>query len=98
MGMIQKTVYFRTKEDLDLYNALPNKAEWLHEHLTMGVYTIKPNNDPPKVIHQTEEQAKRSDRIVPDVGHLSKPVRRRERDVSMEPDEPRVHDDVDWGA
>lgn len=31
--MIQKTVYFRNQDDLDKFNALPNKAEWLHEHL-----------------------------------------------------------------
>ena len=31
--MIQKTVYFRTQEDLDKFNAIKNKAEWLHEHL-----------------------------------------------------------------
>jgi hypothetical protein len=31
--MLKKTVYFRDQEDLDKFNALPNKAEWLHEHL-----------------------------------------------------------------
>lgn len=28
----QKTVYFR-EEDLPLWEKIPNKAEWLHEHL-----------------------------------------------------------------
>lgn len=31
--MLQKTVYFRTQEDLDLFNALPNKTQWLHSKL-----------------------------------------------------------------
>lgn len=35
--MIKKTVYFRTQEDLDKFNAIKNKAEWLHDHL------IQPN-------------------------------------------------------
>lgn len=33
--MLKKTVYFRTQEDLDKFNALPNKAEWLHEQLAL---------------------------------------------------------------
>lgn len=28
--MIRKTVYFRTQEDLDKFNAIKNKAEWFH--------------------------------------------------------------------
>jgi len=43
--MIRKTVYFRSQEDLDKFNALPNKAEWLHDHLSSSYiigYT-KPN-------------------------------------------------------
>ena len=31
--MIQKTVYFRTQEDLDSFNAISNKTEWLHQRL-----------------------------------------------------------------
>ncbi len=34
--MIQKTIYFRTQEDLDLFNEIDNKAGWLHEHLVGG--------------------------------------------------------------
>lgn len=37
--MIRKTVYFRTQEDLDKFNAIGNKAEWLHEHLSMPKFT-----------------------------------------------------------
>lgn len=32
MALKQKTVYFR-EEDLPKWEAVPNKAEWLHEHL-----------------------------------------------------------------
>jgi len=32
-SMLKKTVYFRTQEDLDKFNALPNKAEWISERL-----------------------------------------------------------------
>lgn len=35
MALKQRTVYFR-EEDLPLWEALPNKAEWLHEHLNQG--------------------------------------------------------------
>lgn len=31
--MIQKTVYFQTQEDANLFNALSNKAQWLHDKL-----------------------------------------------------------------
>lgn len=31
--MIRKTIYFRTQEDLDKFNAISNKAEWLHNRL-----------------------------------------------------------------
>jgi hypothetical protein len=31
--MLRKTVYFRTQEDLDKFNAIGNKAEWLHDKL-----------------------------------------------------------------
>lgn len=31
--MLKKTVYFRTQEDLDKFNAIKNKAEWLQTQL-----------------------------------------------------------------
>lgn len=34
MALKQKTVYFR-EEDLDKWEAIPNKAEWLHEMLNL---------------------------------------------------------------
>ena len=36
--MIKKTVYFRTQEDLDKFNAIDNKAKWLHERLNNVVF------------------------------------------------------------
>lgn len=35
--MIKKTVYFRTQIDLDAFNAIKNKTEWLHEHLGVDI-------------------------------------------------------------
>jgi hypothetical protein len=31
--MYQKTVYFQTQEDLNRFNAVSNKAQWLHNKL-----------------------------------------------------------------
>jgi hypothetical protein len=39
----QKTVYFR-EEDLPLWEAIENKAQWLHDGLTTGIVTIPPRN------------------------------------------------------
>lgn len=36
--MIKKTVYFRDQDDLDKFNAIKNKAKWLHERLNNTVY------------------------------------------------------------
>lgn len=38
MALKQKTVYFR-EEDLPKWEAISNKAEWLHEHLNQGSLT-----------------------------------------------------------
>lgn len=37
--LIQKTVYFR-EEDVTAWDAISNKAEWLHAHLNTNVVTI----------------------------------------------------------
>lgn len=42
MGLIQKTVYFRTQQDLDAFNAIPNKTEWLHNQLELDRKLNKP--------------------------------------------------------
>lgn len=42
MALIQKTVYFR-EEDLPRWQAIKNKAKWLHEHLGM-ISTNTKNN------------------------------------------------------
>jgi hypothetical protein len=37
MKLVQRTVYFRP-EDVELWNAIDNKAQWLHERLKADVY------------------------------------------------------------
>lgn len=37
MKLVQRTVYFRP-EDIELWNAIDNKAQWLHERLQANVY------------------------------------------------------------
>ena len=37
MKLVQRTVYFRP-EDIELWNAIDNKAQWLHERLKADVY------------------------------------------------------------
>lgn len=51
MKLVQRTVYFRP-EDIELWNAIDNKAQWLHEKLNKNKtnYIAKPdtklvNND-----------------------------------------------------
>lgn len=38
--MIQRTVYLRDEDDLALWKAIPNKAEWLHEHLNPPAFRM----------------------------------------------------------
>lgn len=61
--MIKKTVYFRTQEDLDKFDAIKNKAEWLHEHLSVDILKNRVNNQevfvvnrPPKPIKQVIDE------------------------------------------
>lgn len=39
--MLRKTVYFRDQDDLDKFNAIKNKAEWLHDHLDVDIMKNK---------------------------------------------------------
>jgi hypothetical protein len=52
---IQKTVYFRTQEDADLFAAIPNKTSWLHDmlHLKSKLPDLYPDPYP-----KTPEEAK----------------------------------------
>lgn len=60
MPLIQKTVYIR-EEDIDKWNALPNKAAWLHEHLNDSSYgKIKPT-DAGKIISFNSKGSKTVD-------------------------------------
>lgn len=54
--MIRKTVYFRTQEDLDKFNALPNKAEWLHIKLSPAT-SIEVHNTEAVMYTEPEETA-----------------------------------------
>lgn len=42
--MIQRTVYFRD-EDIEAWNAIENKAEWLHLNLNKGYKVVTNNAD-----------------------------------------------------
>jgi hypothetical protein len=54
--MLKKTVYFRDQEDLNKFNAIANKAEWLHEHLkNVSTHDINWKTEHPvcKICHAT---------------------------------------------
>lgn len=47
--LIQKTVYFR-EEDIEAWENVQNKAQWLHDALTTGIVTI-----PAKSLDKTKD-------------------------------------------
>jgi len=47
--LIQKTVYIR-EEDIELWNKVSNKAEWIHDHLNMY------NTETPKQRYVTQQE------------------------------------------
>lgn len=47
--MIRKTVYFRDEEDVKKWEAIENKAAWLHEHLNGELSTNNLNAQVKKV-------------------------------------------------
>jgi hypothetical protein len=42
--MLKKTVYFRSQQDLDAFNAIKNKAEWLNEMLSKAEKSFRAQN------------------------------------------------------
>lgn len=64
--MLQKTVYFRTQEDLDLFNALPNKTQWLHDRLNQDLSkkSLKPVVDAAIDLGEEMQKTKRCSKHV----------------------------------
>lgn len=54
--MIKKTVYFRTQEDLDKFNAIPNKAQWLQDKLEDTPNMITQLPKPQVILDDTEDE------------------------------------------